>query len=96
MAAFRFLTLKLKLLAVKLQSLAVKLKFLAALLIFPALALFFLLPALFFPPPSLIFPEALFPPFLPPFLHQLPVAAFRVGFRLLLLAAAGPVVKVAG
>ena len=103
MPAFRLLTLKLKLLAVKLKSLAVKLKFLpaaffflSAVLFFPPTVLFFLLPALFFPPPSLIFPEALFPPFLPPFLHKLPVTAFRVGFRLLLLAAAGAVVEVAG
>ena len=85
MAAFRFLTLELKLLAVKLKSLAVKLKFLTA-------AFFFLAAALFFLAPPLFFPATLFPPFL----HQLPVAAFRVGFRLLLLAAAGAVVEVAG
>ena len=85
MPAFRFLTLKLKLLAVKLKPLAVKLKFLPAAFFFLAVKLKFL-PA-FFPP---------FFPLLPPFLHNLPVAAFRVGFRLLLLPAAGSVVEVAG
>ena len=72
-------------LTIKLNFLAVKHKFLAA--------------AFFFLPVKLKFLPALFPaffPFLPPFLHKFPVAAFRVGFRLLLLAAAGAVVEVAG
>ena len=72
-------------LTLELKFLAVKLEFLPAALIFLAAVLFLL-------PPSLIFPAAL----LPPFFHEFPVTAFRVGFRLLLFPTAGPVVEVAG